>query len=79
MKNTEIAISYFKAHCLEIIDKLQSNHKAIVITKRGAPVAKIILFDDAEKPSLFGSMKHKAKIKSDIVKPINEKWSAEND
>ena len=42
-------------------------------------MAKIILFEDAAQPSLFGSMKHKAKIKSDIVKSINEKWSAEND
>ena len=76
---TKIAISQFKAHCLEIIDKLQTNQEPIIITKRDKAVAKVISLNDAEKISLFGLLKDKAKIKSDIIKSVNEKWSSEND
>lgn len=31
---TKIAISQFKSHCLEIIEKLQTNKESIIITKR---------------------------------------------
>ncbi|MBM3579789.1 MAG: type II toxin-antitoxin system prevent-host-death family antitoxin [Alphaproteobacteria bacterium] len=78
MKN-EVAISEFKAHCLELICKLETNKKIIVITKRNKPVAKLIPFERGVKQSLFGSMKSKAIIKSDITKFVGEKWDAEND
>lgn len=73
----KIAISEFKAHCLQIIDKLQINHESIVITKRDKPVATIMSFDAPVKSSMFGLLKDKAKIKRDIIKPISEKWSCE--
>lgn len=77
MKN-EVAISEFKARCLEIVSKMESAKKIIVITKRNKPVAKLIPFEREAKTSLFGSMKDKASIKSDVIKPINEKWSADD-
>jgi prevent-host-death family protein len=77
MKN-EVAISEFKAHCLEIVGKMETSKKIIVITKRNKPVAKLVPFEQEAKSSLFGSMKNKASIKSDIVKSTNEKWSADD-
>lgn len=73
---TKIAVSQFKAHCLEIIDKLQTSHESIIITKRDKPIAKIMSFDTS-KPSLFGMLSNKAEIKGDILEPIDEKWEAE--
>jgi antitoxin (DNA-binding transcriptional repressor) of toxin-antitoxin stability system len=73
----EIAISQFKTHCLEIIDKLQVTHEPIIITKRDKPVATITAFEEPAKASIFGLLKDKAKIKGNIVKPIAEKWSCE--
>ncbi len=76
MKN-QIAISEFKAHCLEVINKIHLTHESIIITKRDKPMVKVVALDDVKKVSLFGFLKDKAKITSDIVSPINENWSVE--
>jgi prevent-host-death family protein len=75
----EIAISEFKAHCLELVSNLEINREAITITKRNKPVAKLIPFEKEVKTTIFGSLKDKASIKQDIIKPINENWGVEND
>ena len=74
-----IAISQFKSHCLEIIDKLQNNQETIIITKRDKPIAKVEAIMMKSNSSLFGILKNKAYIKGDILEPINEKWDATND
>ena len=74
-----IAISQFKSHCLEIIDKLQNNQETIIITKRDKPIAKVEAIMTKPNSSLFGILKNKAEIKGDILEPINEKWDATND
>ncbi|WP_375319123.1 type II toxin-antitoxin system Phd/YefM family antitoxin [Candidatus Tisiphia endosymbiont of Oplodontha viridula] len=73
---TKITISQFKSHCLEVIEKLQVNQQPVIITKRNKPVAKVVPLD-ITKISLFGILKGKAEIKDDILKPVDEKWSAE--
>ena len=73
---TIIAISQFKSHCLEIIEKLQSNKQSIIITKRNKPIAKVESIMDLPKISLFGLLKGKAAIKGDILESIEEKWDA---
>ena len=74
-----IAISQFKSHCLEILDKLQNNQETIIITKRDKPIAKVEAIMTKSNSSLFGILKNKAEIKGDILEPINEKWDATND
>jgi len=73
---TKIAISQFKSHCLEIIDKLQTNKESIIITKRDKPIAKVEAITTISKISLFGLLRNKAEIKGDIIDSINEKWDA---
>jgi prevent-host-death family protein len=73
--DTTIPISEFKAHCLEIIKKLQADRRPIIITKRSKPIAKVLPLDN-QKVSLLGMLKGKAEIKGDIIAPINEKWDA---
>lgn len=75
---TKIAISQFKSHCLEIIEKLHTSQQSIIITKRDKPIAKVVPFDTT-KASLFGMLKNKAEIKADILKPIEDKWDAERE
>lgn len=76
---TVIAISQFKSHCLEIIEKLQSNKQSIIITKRNKPIAKVEPIMDSSKISLFGLLKGKAEIKGDILESIEEKWDTEHE
>lgn len=75
--DTKIAISQFKAHCLEIIEKLQTDHQPIIITERGKPIAKVVPLNN-NKVSLLGLLKHTAEIKGDIIAPIDEKWNVQS-
>ncbi|MDR0773997.1 MAG: type II toxin-antitoxin system Phd/YefM family antitoxin [Rickettsia sp.] len=75
--STKIAISQFKSHCLEIIEKLQVNGQSVIITKREKAIAKVLPID-TKKVSLFGMLKNKAEIKADILEPIDEKWNVEH-
>jgi len=77
MKTKNIPAGKFKVHCLKIMDEVQAKREAVVITKRGKPVAKLVPVE-GEKDDIFGFMKSKGKIeiKGDIVSPIlsPEEW-----
>jgi len=64
-----MAAGQFKVHCLKVMDEVQSKRQAVLITKRGKPVAKLVPVDNA-KDDIFGFMKGKGKIVGDIVSPI---------
>jgi prevent-host-death family protein len=70
-----IAAGSFKVHCLAIMDEVQSKRQAVLITKRGKPVAKLVPVEK-EKDDIFGFLKGKGKITGDIVSPIltPEEW-----
>jgi antitoxin (DNA-binding transcriptional repressor) of toxin-antitoxin stability system len=75
----EMAISKFKAHCLEVIARVERTRKPVRITKRGKPVAEVNATTPEKKPKpVFGSMKGKMKILGDIISPVSkpEDWEA---
>jgi prevent-host-death family protein len=50
----KMAAGAFKVHCLAIMDEVQAKREAVLITKRGKPVAKLVPADnDADKDDLF--------------------------
>ena len=67
----------FKVHCLAVMDEVQFKREAVVITKRGKPVAKLVPVEQ-EKDDIFGFFKGKGRIeiKGDIVAPAftPEEW-----
>jgi prevent-host-death family protein len=63
-----IAAGSFKVHCLAIMDEVQSKRQAVLITKRGKPVAKLVPVEQ-EKDDIFGFYKGKIKINGDVVSP----------
>jgi prevent-host-death family protein len=77
MKPKTIPAGAFKARCLAIMDEVQSKREAVVITKRGKPVAKLVPVEK-EQDEIFGFLKGKGKIeiKGDIVSPslTPEEW-----
>jgi len=77
MKETfqNIPAGEFKAKCLKIMEEVNLQHKTIIITKRGKPIAKLVPFNDTPL-SLFGVMEGSVKIKGDIINPTGEKWEA---
>jgi prevent-host-death family protein len=70
-----MAAGFFKARCLAVMDEVQAKREAIVITKRGKPVVKLVPAD-AEKDDIYGFLKGKGKIVGDIVSPAitPEEW-----
>ena len=75
MKIKTIAAGTFKARCLAIMDEVQAKRQAVVITKRGKPVAKLVPVDE-EKDDIFGFFKGRIKITGDVVAPAfsPEEW-----
>jgi prevent-host-death family protein len=63
-----IAAGSFKVHCLAIMDEVQSKRRAVLITKRGKPVAKLVPVEQ-EKDDIFGFLKGKVKVVGDVVSP----------
>lgn len=72
----KIAISYFKAHCLEIINQVNKSNKPVTITKRNKEIAQVLPIK-INQQQLFGLLQNQAKIKGNIVSSINETWDAD--
>jgi prevent-host-death family protein len=70
-----MASGAFKVHCLAVMDEVQSKREAVLITKRGKPVAKLVPIEK-QKDDIFGFFKGKVTIHGDIVSPIltPEEW-----
>jgi prevent-host-death family protein len=65
-----MAAGKFKVHCLAVMDEVQSKRQAVLITKRGKPVAKLVPVDKGgKKDDIFGFMAGKIEIVGDIVAP----------
>lgn len=69
----QMAAAKFKEQCLSLLDEVEPD--GIVITKRGKPVAKLIPLA-SDSADLIGSLKHKVKIKGDILS-TGLRWRAE--
>lgn len=46
----------FKTHCLAVMDEVAATREAVVITKRGKPVAKVVPVDGPRPKKLLGSL-----------------------
>jgi prevent-host-death family protein len=42
MDNKRVPAAEFKANCLRLMDEVAQQRRAIIITKRGKPVAKLV-------------------------------------
>jgi len=71
----QIAAGEFKAKCLQLMNQVNDTHVAIIITKHGVPIAKLVPIEE-ESVHLFGLQKNSVVIKGDIISPIEEDWDA---
>ena len=69
----QVAAGAFKARCLAIMKKVQMTGEPVIVTKRGAPVVKVVPVE-SEKNDIFGLMAGKVKIVGDIESPIPVEW-----
>ncbi len=66
-----ISASAFKARCLALLDRVAETGEAVVVTKRGRPVARVVPARRAAATSLRGSVT----VRGDIVAPILDEWN----
>ncbi|MBB2696709.1 UNVERIFIED_ORG: prevent-host-death family protein [Rhizobium pisi] len=77
--NKTVGAAEFKAKCLNLIDQMQNDDEAIVITKRGRPVAVLSPARDPNQPrSIIGAMKGSVLRYDDPLSPAAEPedWDA---
>jgi len=65
----QVAISVFKAKCLELLDQVQKTKKPLRITRHGKPVADVVPAQPAKQRKV-GSMAGTFEIVGDIVSPV---------
>ncbi len=66
----EIAISKFKATCLEVLERVRKTRKSVLVTRFGVPIAEVTPPPLSKvKGNWLGSMAGTARIKGDIVSP----------
>ena len=63
----------FKAKCLKILDDVRARRHAVMITKYGKPVAKLVPTED-EVPDSFGALQGSVRYHGDIVAPDHDAW-----
>lgn len=66
----EIAAGQFKAQCLSLMDRVHDTHEAVLITKRGRPVARMVSVADAKPQPLFGRAGDVLTCSGDVVEPV---------
>jgi len=77
----QVAISEFKAKCLQLLEQVHKTKQPVIITKRGKPIAEVGPFLPAPAPEWMGSMKDRIEILGDVVSPASDQgdWEALRD
>ena len=63
---SQMGAADFKAHCLQVMEKVRRTRQEVVITKRGVPVAKLVPADPPKK-FVLGALAGKFTSVGDIV------------
>lgn len=72
----EMGAAAFKAHCLQVMEKVRRTRRPVVITKRGVPIVKVVPADPRQ-PFKLGALAGMFSSQGDIVQPVvpKEAWA----
>ena len=70
-----VTASEFKAKCLALVDEVADTGEEIVITKRGAPVARLEPYR-GKPESFYGKYRGLIKTHGDLDEPLDDDWEA---
>ena len=71
---SEMGAADFKAHCLQVMEKVRRTRQEVVITKRGVPVAKLVPVNPPKKKNIFGCMADRMEIVDETPVYTEEDW-----
>ena len=69
-----VIASELKARCSEVIERVRSERRAVTVTKRGKPVARIVPFELPEAKSLAGFARGRLTVIGDLLAPLDVEW-----
>jgi len=65
---TTLLVSDFKSHCLAVLDRVHTDGEAVLITRRGKPLAKVVPATGAgASRRTLGALAGEASSKGDLV------------
>lgn len=64
---SQIPASQFEARCLALLDEVRDSRRAIVITKCGKPIARLVPFD---APDVFDELRGSILEEGDLISPL---------
>ncbi len=64
----KMAAGLFKVHCLAVMDEVHLKREAVLITKYGHPVAKLVPVDN-DTDDIYNFLSGKGVITGDVVSP----------
>jgi prevent-host-death family protein len=79
MKYEHIPAGQFKAHCLQLMNDINTKKVGYIITKRGVPVARILPPEETVPPQLFGWLTGTIIEENNIIDPIDVEWESMNE
>lgn len=65
----KMAAAQFKAQCLAVMDRVSQSGDAVVITKHGKPVVKVVPMSEGED-AIFGALAGIARVTGDIESTV---------
>ncbi len=74
-----IAVSKFKATCLDLLKKVKQTGQSIIVTRNGEPIALVSPPPPSARPdSWIGSFQNSGRIEGDILAPASDEddWEA---
>jgi prevent-host-death family protein len=72
-----MAISEFKAHALKALNEVAKSQEAIIITKRGKPLAQVVPYRISAVKATPGKLADAFVFEKDIITPLSEGfWEA---
>ena len=72
VRERRIPAARFKAECLALLDEVEATGRALIVTKRGRPVARVVPLSEGAA-DLRGSVVSQG----DIISPLDEDWDSE--
>ena len=72
-----MAVSVFKAHALEVLDRVAKSRECVVVTRRGRPLAQVVPCQPRRGRPVPGRLSHALVLEKDIVSPLGARmWEA---
>ena len=73
----EFSVSKFKAKALGIMDRVARTGEAVVVTKRGKAIVKVVPFSEDMAPMVPGKLKGTVLEEGDLISPLGaDLWDA---